>query len=75
LTDTSLYIYICVLNTSGWQTLNSVSSPDIRNISSISAKVCAFLYPDVVKLFVRVPYTGIRTFVIVAASEHGKLEY
>jgi hypothetical protein len=33
------------------------------------------LYLDVFKLFVRVPYTGIRTFVIIAASEHGKLEY
>jgi len=64
-----------VLNTSGWQTVNSVSSPGIKNISSISAKVCAFLCLDVVKLFVCVPYTGIRTVVIVAASEHGKLEY
>jgi hypothetical protein len=30
---------------------------------------------DVVKLFVRLPYTGIRAFVIVTASEHEKLEY
>ena len=53
----------------------SVSLPDIRNFSSISAKACAFLCLDVVMFFVRVPYTGIRTFVFVAVSEYGKLEY
>ena len=50
------------------------SSPHIINFSSISANVCAIV-SRLFKLFVRVPYTGIRIIVIDAASEHGKLEY
>jgi hypothetical protein len=50
----------------------SNSSSGLGYFSSISAKACAFLRLDVVKLAVcRAPHTGFRTFVIVALPGHG----
>ena len=50
----------------------SNSSSGVRYFSSTSAKACAFLHLDIVKLAVcRAPHAGIRTFVIVALPGHG----